>query len=279
VFLTMTFGISFRGLMTVLKADQSTLQLWKQFYSVKISIKFTVCLDAMTVRFYTMHSNPTTFGVGVLLDERNQGATNRYKSLNHTRRMVARGPTISWISLDAKLPIQQQIKRDFQPNVNSSHDYLEEFGRRITHVMQLWAIAVHRTKPETRLRMIRNHILKYLVASTPPRSPMAPSKQSLPHQRAGRVLMASLVYVESFRWSSRWLMLVICVDGCGETKASATADGGEAAATSCAACGGWVVVWLLSVVGYCSMIDDRRGRHGWCLLTSRKSTWKMMDFC
>jgi hypothetical protein len=44
---------------------------------------------------------------------------------------------MNWILLDAKLPIQQQIKRDFQPNVNSSHDYLEEFGRRITHVMQL----------------------------------------------------------------------------------------------------------------------------------------------
>jgi hypothetical protein len=110
----------------------------KAVHSVNIGIKFTICLDAMTVRFYTMHSNPTTFGVGVLLDERHQCGTNRYTSLNHTRRMVVvSGPTMNWILLDAKLPIQQQIKRDFQPNVNSSHDYLEEFGRRITHVMQL----------------------------------------------------------------------------------------------------------------------------------------------
>jgi hypothetical protein len=37
-------------------------------------------------------------------------------------------------------------------------------------------------------------------------------------------------------------MWVICVDGCGEMKASAIDDEGEAVATSCAACGGWVMV-------------------------------------
>ena len=72
------------------------------------------------------------------------GTTGRKKSRCNQQVQIFKphkkngsGPTTNWILLDAKLAIQQQIKRDFQPNVNSSHDYLEEFGRRITHVMQL----------------------------------------------------------------------------------------------------------------------------------------------
>jgi hypothetical protein len=80
--------------------------------------------------------------------------------------------------------------------------------------MQLWAIAVHRTKPETRLRMIRNHILNTLHRLLLVLQRHRLNNRCLISERADYLLMATLVNVESFRWSSRWLMWVICVDLC-----------------------------------------------------------------
>jgi hypothetical protein len=41
----------------------------------------------------------------------------------------------------------------------------------------------------------------------------------------------------------------------------------------------WLHRLRLIALGGGLLLNDRDGRHGWCVMMSRKSTWKLMDFC